>query len=98
MKTYDVKYDVGQEVYILLSKKIIKSRIEQIKVLHAKPYSKIVHIMGEETKKEEDGIEIEYLVVVDEVLHKSGTHCIKYEWYNQEDIYLNKNELIKKII
>ncbi len=98
MKTYEVKYDVGQEVYILLSKKIIKSRIEQIKILHGSPYIKIIHTMGEETKKEEDGIEIEYLVVVDEVSYKSGSHHIKYDWYNQEDIYLNKNELIKKII
>jgi hypothetical protein len=46
-----------------------------------------------------DGIEIEYLVVVKEILNPiSGGHYIESEWYNQNDVYANKEEFISKLI
>lgn len=92
MKTYNVKYDVGQEVYILLSKKIFKSKIEKIRIVHGVPY-----IKGE-TMEQMDGIEIDYLVVVNEQFYPLGGHSSSYDWYKQDDIFLDKDELLRKII
>jgi hypothetical protein len=92
MKTYNVKYEVGQDVYILLSKKIFKSKIEKIRIIHSSPY-----IKGE-TMEEMDGIEIDYLVIVDEKIYPSGGHSYNYDWYEQDDIFLNKDELFRKIV
>ena len=88
MKNYNVKYEIGQEVYILLSKKIVKSKIEKIRVVHSHPY-----IDGNNNMKEMDGIVIDYLVIVDE--RKYSTN---YDWYNQDDVFLDKDELLRKII
>lgn len=94
MKTYNVKYDIGQEVYILLSKKIFKTKIDKISIHHGLPYMKF----NGKTIEENDGIEIKYLVMVNEVLYSSGGHYCDFDWYNQEDVFSDKNELISKII
>ena len=88
MKNYNVKYEIGQEVYILLSKKIFKSKIEKIRVLHSLPY-----IDGNNNMKEMDGLMIDYLVIVNEQKHSTS-----YDWYNQDDIFLDKDDLFRKII
>lgn len=93
MKTYNVKFDIGQDVYILLSKKIIKSRINKIKIEHSSPY------VDGETMEQKDGIEIYYLISVGcEQSTISGSKIISYDWYNQDDVFLDKDELIRKII
>jgi hypothetical protein len=92
MKTYNVIYDVGQDVYILSSKKIFKSKIEKIRIIHGCPY-----IKGE-TMEQMDGIEIDYLVMVNEEIYPSGGHSFIYDWYKQDDVFLDKNELLNKII
>lgn len=86
MKTYDIKYEIGQKVFILLSKKIYKSRIEKIRILHSRPYFN-------SDMEEMDGIVIDYLVVINE-----QENFTDYDWVNQNDIYLDKNELLKKIL
>lgn len=48
--------------------------------------------------KQMDGIEIDYLVVVNEKLYESGGHSTQYGWYNQDDVFLDKDELLRKII
>jgi hypothetical protein len=88
MKNYNVKYEIGQEVYILLSKKIFKSKIEKIRVVHSRPY-----IDGNNNMKEMDGIVIDYLVPQNE-----REYSTEYEWYNQDDVFLDKDELLRKII
>lgn len=88
MKNYNVKYEIGQEVYILLSKKIFKSKIEKIRVVHSHPY-----FDGNNNFKEMNGIVIDYLVIVNE-----REYSTSYDWYNQDDIFLDKDELFRKII
>ena len=88
MKNYNVKYEIGQEVYILLSKKIFKSKIEKIRVVHSRP-----HIDGDNNMKEMDGIVIDYLVIVND-----REYSTSYDWYNQDDVFLDKDELFRKII
>lgn len=92
MKTYNVKYEVGQDVYILLSKKIFKSKIEKIRIIHSSPYVK------GETMEEMDGIEIDYLLIVDEKIFSSGGYSYLYDWYKQDDIFLNKDDLLRNIV
>lgn len=88
MKNYNVNYEIGQEVYILLSKKIFKSKIEKIRIVHSRPY-----IDGNNNMKEMDGIVIDYLVSKNE-----REYSTEYEWYNQDDVFLDKDELLRKII
>jgi hypothetical protein len=92
MSEYNVKYRVGQEVYILSSRAFIKSRIEKIRITEQSPY-----IKGE-TMEEMDGIEIDYLVVAKEVIDPIfNSRSCSFEWYSQDDVYLNKEELIAKL-
>lgn len=94
MKEYDVKYDVGQEVYILSSREFIKTRIEKIRITEQAPHTKINGVIIEQT----DGIEIDYLVVVKEHIDPIfNSHSSSFDWYNQDNIYSNKEELIAKI-
>jgi len=95
MKQYNVKYERGQEVYILLSKKLISSKIEKIRITEAAPYIDANRVPWEE----KDGITIEYLVVVeDREFGENGSHHISYDWFNQDDVFLSKEELIQKIV
>lgn len=91
MKSYNVKYDIGQEVYILSSKKIIKSKIETIRIVHGSPY------FNGKTMERMNGIEIDYLVIVNEQLHPLGGNSFGCQWYNQDDVFLDIDELIRKI-
>ena len=59
MKKYNVKYEVGQEVYILESKKISKTVIDKIRITEQKPYMKG---NSNGTYTEMDGIKIDYLI------------------------------------
>jgi hypothetical protein len=88
MKNHNVKYEIGQEVYILLSKTIFKSKIEKIRIVHSRPY-----IDGDNNMKEMDGIVIDYLVIVNQQQNSTS-----YDWYNQDDVFLDKDELFRKII
>jgi len=88
MKEYNVKYELGQDVFILLSRKIFKSKIESIRIVQSRPY-----IDGNNNMKEMDGIVIDYLVVVEE-----REHFTSYDWYNQDDVFVDKDDLIRKII
>jgi hypothetical protein len=88
MKTYNVKYERGTEVYILQNKKIIKSSIEKIRIYEKAPY-----IDADNNMKEMDGVTIEYLVEID-----NGASYRSYDWYKQEDVFLSKDEVLRQII
>lgn len=90
MKKYNVKYEVGQEVYILESKKISKTVIDKIRITEQKPYMKG---NSNGTYTEMDGIKIDYLIETKRTQVSSS-----YDWYNQEDVFTNKDELITQIV
>ena len=90
MKEFDVKHGIDDEVFIILNKTIIKTKIESFRITQSRPYTR-----GEDMK-EMDGIVIEYLVVVKDV-HYGLSHQTSYEWYNQDDVYTDKEELIRRI-
>jgi hypothetical protein len=97
MKEYNVKYEVGQEVYILTCKTIFKSRIDKIRITEQAPYIKLVGMNNYAT--EMDGIEIEYLVVTsDEPYGNNGSTRTSYDWYKQGDVHLTKEEVLKEIV
>jgi hypothetical protein len=94
MRKYNVKYEVGQEVYVLRSKKITKTVVDKIRVTEQQPWTRG---NSDGTHTEMDGIEIDYLVETERLpFGANGTHS-SYDWYNQEDVFTNKEELIAKI-
>ncbi len=100
MKTYNVKYDVGQKVFVLLSKKAIETEIQKIRITEQCP-ANWVNAPSNEMQDGKDGISIEYLVQVDyDSSNKimNGQGVFNFDWVNQRDIYLTKEELILHII
>ena len=95
MKTYDVRYEVGDEVYILLSKKIFKSYIDGIKVTETKPY-KCMKGRNNEIL-EFNGITISYLVMTHETKFDNGCSEKGFDYYDQADLFGSKEELIANI-
>ena len=98
-KEYNVKYEVGQEVYVLRNKKITKNRIDKIRVTEQQPY---IRGNGDGTLTEMTGIEIDYLIETKIYsssisLHTKSTQS-SYDWYSQEDVFTNKAELIAQIL
>lgn len=91
MKNYDVKYEIGQEIYIILNKTIIKSSIKKIRIIHD-----IDYIDGK-TLEKMSGITIEYLVITKEETYPSGGCSQAFDWHFQDEIYLDKDELFRKI-
>lgn len=89
MKNYDVKYDIGQEVYTISERKIIKTVIDKIEVIECLPYKEI-NRRGE--VEDMSGINIRYLVMDEE---KGNARY--YRWYNQDDVSLDPSEFIKNI-
>ena len=96
-KEYNVKYEVGQEVYVLRNKKITKNRIDKIRVTEQKPYKKV---NSDRTLTDMTGIEIDYLIETKRDFIHPHTKCTQssYNWYSQEDVFTNKDELIAQII
>lgn len=98
MKTYNTKYDLGDEVYVLTSKKIRQTSIENIRINVVKPYTEIKINNNKSSLINRDGITIEYLV---EISREQPFGCkgvqIHYEWYKQEDVFNDKEELIRQI-
>ena len=95
MKEYNVKYEVGQEVYVLRDKKISKNRVDKIRVTEQKPY---IRGNSDGTFTEMTGIEIDYLIETEYIVNGvKGTHR-SYAWYNEEDVFTNKDELIAQIV
>ncbi len=95
-KEYNVKYEVGQEVYVLRSKKIIQNKVDKIRITEQQPYKRG---NSDGTLTEMTGIEIDYLIVTERMVAPDGvvTHRT-YDWYNQEDVFTNKDELIAQIV
>ena len=96
-KEYNVKYGVGQEVYVLRNKKITKNRIDKIRVTEQQPY---IRGNGDGTLTEMTGIEIDYLIETKRDFihpHTKSTQS-SYDWYSQEDVFTNKAELIAQIL
>ena len=96
-KEYNVKYEVGEEVYVLRSKKITKNRVYKIRVTEQQPYIKS---NLDETLTNMTGIEIDYLIETErEFIHPhTKTTQSSYDWYSQEDVFTNKDELIAQIV
>ena len=96
-KEYNVKYGVGQEVYVLRNKKITKNRIDKIRVTEQQPYTRLNR---DRTLTEMTGIEIDYLIETKRDFihpHTKSTQS-SYDWYSQEDVFTNKAELIAQIL
>ena len=96
-KQYNVKYEVGQDVYVLRDKKISKNRIDKIRVTEQQPYTKS---NPDGTYTEMDGIEIDYLIETKRDFihpHTKSTQS-SYDWYSQKDVFTNKDELIAQIV
>ena len=97
MKSYNVKYDVGQEVYMLNKKAIYKSKIEKIRIVEQKPFGvDVVNATKEQQEDAKEGICIEYLFVVD-IEDYGNSQKISYDWYNQADVFAQREELIDRI-
>lgn len=96
MKKYNVKYEVGQEVYVLRNKKITKNRIDKIRVTEQQPYTRS-NLNGSLTKM--SGIEIDYLIESERIPFgaNNGTSS-SYNWYSEEDVFTDKDELIAQIV
>ena len=97
MKEYNVKYKVGQEVYVLRSKKITQNRINKIRVTEQQPYKKG---NSDGTITPMNGIEVDYLIETKRDFihpHTKSTQS-SYDWYSQEDVFTNKDELITQIV
>ena len=97
MKEYNVKYEVGEEVYVLRNKKITKNRVDKIRVTEQQPYTKG---NSDGTFTEMSGIEVDYLIETERVRMHSGSQSTQssYDWYSQEDVFTNKDELIAQIV
>ena len=96
-KQYNVKYEVGQDVYVLRNKKITKNRIDKIRVTEQQPYTRLNR---DGTLTEMTGIEIDYLIETKRDFihpHTKSTQS-SYDWYSQEDVFTNKAELIAQIL
>jgi hypothetical protein len=98
MKEYNVKYKVGQEVYVLRSKKITQNRINKIRVTEQQPYTKG---NSDGTITAMNGIEVDYLIETERIRMHLGSLNIalaSYDWYSQEDVFTNKDESITQIV
>ena len=96
-KQYNVKYEVGQDVYVLRDKKISKNRIVKIRVTEQQPYTKS---NPDGTFTNMSGIEIDYLIETkrDYIHPHTKMTQSSYNWYNEEDVFTNKDELIAQIV
>ncbi len=94
-KEYNVKYEVGQDVYVLRDKKISKNRVDKIRVTEQQPYTRG---NGDGTLTEMTGITIDYLIEERRIsFGVNSTHSV-YNWYSQEDVFTDKDELIAQIL
>lgn len=90
MKSYEVKYEIGQKVFIFMNMKIIKGKVDVIRISHIRP--------GDENFiNRTSDYEISYLVIFDEKINPSGLQSISYDWYKENCIFLNKEDLINNI-
>lgn len=98
MKEYKSKYGIGAEVYILNSKKIIKAPIKSIKIIDVEPYIELTIINNEQVLTPKSGLTIEYLIETDTINYPGckGTST-NYDWFKEEDVFDNKEELIRQI-
>ncbi len=95
MRKYNVKYEVGQEVYVLRSKKITKTVVDKIRVTEQQPWRKG---NTDGTQTEMDGIQIDYLIETEKLPLGGNRTQISYDWFNQEDVFTSKDELITQIV
>ena len=96
-KEYNVKYEVGEEVYVLRNKKITKNRVDKIRVTEQQPYTKG---NSDGTITPMNGIEVDYLIETERIRMHPGSQSTQssYDWYSQEDVFTNKDELIAQIV
>ena len=94
MRKYNVKYEAGQEVYVLRNKTITQAKIDKIRVTEQRPYTKL---NGDGALTEMSGIEIDYLIQDSIKPVGNGTQST-YNWYNQKDVFTDKDELIAQIV
>ncbi len=95
MKKYNVKYEVGQEVYVLRNKEVTQTTIDKIRVTEQKPYTRCT---GNGTYTEMDGIEIDYLIEERRIPFGVNSTQSVYNWCSQEDVFTDKDELIAQIV
>jgi hypothetical protein len=98
MKEYKAKYDIDSEVYVLTSKKIIQASVKNIKIIDTGQYKELTILNNQQVLTDKDGVTIEYLI---ETHKEQPVGCkgfnIFYDWFKEEDVFDNKEELIKQI-
>ena len=98
MKSYNVKYSIGQDVYILNNKSVYKSKIDKIRITEQTPRVSVLNGTPNQTADAKDGVVIEYLVQTKvESFGDSGGQMIGFDWYNQRDVFSEREELISAI-
>lgn len=88
MKTYDVKYEIGQEVYFILDKGIKKAKVEKIKVMEFRPYD-LMNCTEIQKQIAKRGYSIQYLVEIN-----NTESYVNLDWIHQEEINDSKEALI----
>jgi len=94
-KEYNVKYEVGQEVYVLRNKEITQTTIDKIRVTEQKPYTRGT---GNGTLTKMTGITIDYLIEERRISFGVNSTQSVYNWCSQEDVFTDKDELIAQIV
>ncbi len=94
-KEYNVKYEVGQEVYVLRNKEITRTIIEKIRVTEQQPHTRGT---GNGTHIKMTGITIDYLIEERRISFGVNSTQSVYNWYSQEDVFTDKDELIAQIL
>jgi len=102
MKSYNVKYSIGQLVFVLLGKKAISTPIQKIRITESvkTDYRKEFGATDNQIKDGKSGITIEYLVQVNYsstniIMNSAGVY--NFDWVNQNDCFETRDDLISQI-
>lgn len=77
MKTYDVKYSIGDSVYININKiGSVNGIIDSFRIIETKLH-----------------IKIHYLVIIENKIELEPGVYKNFEWISEENIFLNKKDL-----
>jgi hypothetical protein len=88
MKSYDVKFEIGQDVFTLMNKKILKSKIDKIRITEQRPCK----IMKDNKWVNDKTVKIEYLLLVEQ-----NDRNLSYDYFDQDDVAASKEEILSKL-
>ena len=89
------KYNVRDKVFVLTDKKIFETYIEKVKVEQSFCCGRIKSDM---TIEEWDGLSIQYLIETKATQPPGCKGWMReYDWFDEKDVYTDKESLIAKI-